>query len=72
MDATLNPLRLPHRLPRLAVLTLAVGVGSMAVSFLYLASAHPLDVLAGAAGFVAGAILVAGGVISLALGAPAR
>jgi hypothetical protein len=69
MDATLNPLRLPHRLPRLAVLTLAVGVGGMAVSFLFLASAHPLDVLAGAAGFVAGAILVAGGVISLALGA---
>ena len=34
---------------------------------LFLASAHPLDVFAGAAGFVAGAILVAGGAIALAL-----
>jgi hypothetical protein len=38
----------------------------MAVSFLFLASQHHLDVFAGAAGFVAGAVLAAAGLISLA------
>jgi hypothetical protein len=37
----------------------------MAVSFLYLASESRLDVLAGAAGFVAGSILAAAGLLSL-------
>jgi hypothetical protein len=50
-----------------AALTFAAGVGGMAISFLFLASAHPLDVLAGAAGFVAGAILAAGGLVAIAL-----
>jgi hypothetical protein len=39
----------------------------MAISFAFLASASHLDVLAGAAGFVAGAILVAGGLVSVAV-----
>jgi hypothetical protein len=39
----------------------------MAISFPFLASAHRLDVLAGAAGFVAGSILAAAGLVSLAL-----
>jgi hypothetical protein len=39
----------------------------MTVSFLFLASAHPLDVLAGAAGFVAGAVLVAAGLIAISV-----
>jgi hypothetical protein len=39
----------------------------MAISFLYLASDSRLDVIAGAAGFVAGAILVASGVVSIAV-----
>jgi hypothetical protein len=42
----------------------------MAVSFLFLASAHPLDVIAGAAGFVAGAILVGAGLIAIAVQRP--
>jgi hypothetical protein len=55
----------------LAALMLGAGVGGMAVSFLYLASAHPLDVLAGAAGFIAGAILGAGGLIAISVPRPA-
>jgi hypothetical protein len=39
----------------------------MAISFLFLASAHRLDVVAGAAGFVAGSILLAAGLVSRAL-----
>jgi len=39
----------------------------MAVSFLFLASDHPLDVTAGASGFIAGAVLVAAGLVSLAV-----
>jgi hypothetical protein len=49
----------------LSVLTLAAGVGGMVVSFLFLASQNHLDVIAGAVGFVAGAILVAAGLLSL-------
>jgi hypothetical protein len=49
----------------LTSLTFAAGVGCMAVSFLFLASMHQLDVIAGAAGFIAGSILVAGGLISI-------
>ena len=65
---TAAPVR-PTRKPvfALAALTFAAGVGGMAISFLFLASAHPLDVLAGAAGFVAGAILAAGGLVAIAL-----
>jgi hypothetical protein len=42
----------------------------MLVSFLFLASGHPLNVLAGAAGFVAGSVLVAGGLVALVLRPP--
>jgi hypothetical protein len=49
----------------LALLTFAAGAGGMIISFLYLASSHPLDVIAGAAGFVAGAILLAAGLVSI-------
>ncbi len=42
----------------------------MATSFLFLASNHPLDVTAGAAGFLAGAVLVAAGLVSIAVQKP--
>jgi hypothetical protein len=51
----------------LALLTLAAGAGGMAISFLFLASADSLDVLAGAAGFIAGAILMAAGLLTIAV-----
>jgi hypothetical protein len=51
----------------LAAVTLVAGAGGMAVSFLFLASAHHLDVIAGAAGFIAGSILAAGGLISISV-----
>src|SRR4051812_29877466 len=66
MDATCRFSRSVHQLTFLAALTFAAGVAGMCVSFLYLASAHQLDVIAGAAGFVAGAILAAGGLMSIA------
>ncbi len=49
----------------LAGLTFVAGVGGMAVSFLFLASRNHLDVIAGAAGFLAGAVLIAAGLLSL-------
>jgi hypothetical protein len=55
----------------LAALMLSAGAGGMAVSYVYLASPSRLDVLAGAAGFIAGSILVASGRRRLALGVPA-
>jgi hypothetical protein len=42
----------------------------MTVSFLFLASDHPLDVTAGASGFIAGAILVAAGLVSISVQRP--
>ena len=51
----------------LAGLTFAAGGTGMAISFTFLASNHPLDVTAGAAGFVAGSVLIAGSLISLSL-----
>lgn len=51
----------------LASATLFAGVGGMVVSFAFLASSNQLDVLAGAAGFVAGSILLAAGLIALAV-----
>jgi hypothetical protein len=51
----------------LALLTFLAGAAGMAASFLYLASDHRLDVLAGAAGFVAGSVLAAAGLLSTAL-----
>jgi hypothetical protein len=51
----------------LAALTGIAGVGGMAISFLFLASSHRLDAMAGAAGFIAGAVLVAGGLISISV-----
>ena len=51
----------------LALATFLAGAAGMAVSFLFLASEHHLDVLAGAAGFVAGSVLAAAGLLSVAL-----
>jgi hypothetical protein len=48
-------------------MSLVAGVTGMMVSYRFLASAHQLDVIAGAAGFVAGSILVAGALISIAI-----
>ncbi|HEY7311244.1 MAG TPA: hypothetical protein VH643_17920 [Gemmataceae bacterium] len=51
----------------LAVLAMLAGAGGMVVSFLFLASSSQLDVIAGAVGFLAGAILIAAGLLSLAV-----
>jgi hypothetical protein len=51
----------------LSVLTFGAGAAGMVVSFVFLSSNHPLDVTAGAAGFVAGSVLVAAGLVSLSL-----
>jgi len=56
--------------PFLAFLTLAAGAGGMAISFLFLASASHLDVIAGAAGFIAGSILTAAGLLSIVVLGP--
>src|SRR4051794_18505329 len=52
---------------RLAALTFAAGALGMGMSFVFLASSDHRDVLAGAAGFVAGAILSAAGLFALAV-----
>jgi hypothetical protein len=49
------------------LLVLASGAGGMAVSFAFLASNQEADLIAGAAGFIAGSILVAAGQLSLTL-----
>ncbi len=54
----------------LSALTFGAGAAGMIFSFAFLASNHPLDVTAGAAGFVAGAVLVAAGLVSLSLQRP--
>ena len=48
-------------------LALLAGAGGMVVSFSFLASPNYLDVIAGAVGFLAGVVLIAAGVISLAV-----
>ena len=50
-----------------AFLTLLAGVSGMALSFVFLASSSRLDVIAGGAGFVAGSVLVAAGLVSIIL-----
>ncbi len=52
-------------LSTLAAITYAAGAAGMAVSFVFLASSSRLDVLSGAAGFVAGSVLAAAGLVSL-------
>src|SRR5262245_61636214 len=47
------------------VLGVVAGTLGMAASFCFLCSRQQLDVIAGAAGFVAGAILCAGGLIAM-------
>ena len=37
------------------------------MSFVFLGSSHPLDVTAGAAGFIAGSVLVAAGLVSISI-----
>jgi hypothetical protein len=51
----------------LAPLAVLVGVIGMPASFLYLASSHNQDVLAGVAGFIAGSVLVGSGLVSMAI-----
>jgi hypothetical protein len=51
----------------LAFLTFLAGAVGMAISFLFLASTSHLDVLAGAAGFVAGSVLLAAGLLAVAV-----
>jgi hypothetical protein len=51
----------------LATLALLAGVGGMAVSFIFLASRSHLDFIAGAIGFISGSVLVAAGLLSLAI-----
>lgn len=56
---------------RLALLTFAAGLLGMAISFVFLASSDPRDVVAGAAGFVGGALLAAAALCSVAVLTPA-
>jgi hypothetical protein len=51
----------------LAVLSVLLGAAGMVLSFAFLGGAVLADVLAGSAGFVAGAVLVAAGMLSLTL-----
>jgi hypothetical protein len=51
----------------LAGLSILAGLLGMPMSFLYLASASMADITAGTSGFVAGAILIGSGIISLSL-----
>src|SRR5262245_52114709 len=51
----------------LALLALGAGAAGMVLSFWFLASRHPLDVLAGAAGLVAGSVLLGAGLLALAV-----
>jgi hypothetical protein len=44
-----------------------MGVIGMAISFAFLASANSLDVIAGGAGFIAGSVLVAAGILTEAI-----
>jgi hypothetical protein len=50
-----------------AVLLLGTGCCGMGTSFLFLASSNQLDVIAGGAGFIAGAVLATGGLIATAV-----
>lgn len=66
MDAVAQ-LRPARPVATLGCLTFVAGAVGMVISFVFLASDHPLDVTAGAAGFVAGAVLVGASLISLSL-----
>jgi hypothetical protein len=70
MNAFLRALPVRVHVGAVASTTFVAGIAGMAVSFMFLASGHPLDVLAGAAGFIAGSILVAAGLLSIALRPP--
>lgn len=58
-------------LPRVCLILSATavvsGISGMALSFLFLAMAHMEDITAGVAGFVAGALFVASGLLSLTM-----
>jgi hypothetical protein len=56
-----------RRLLLLSALAVGAGTAGMAVSFCFLASVHRLDVIAGASGFVAGAVLIGAGLVTLAV-----
>jgi hypothetical protein len=51
----------------LSFLAALSGVMGMAMSFLFLGSGDPNDVRAGAAGFVAGSVLIGSGLLSLTI-----
>jgi hypothetical protein len=51
----------------LSVLVLVAGAGGMTISFLYLGSLRDSDVVAGGVGFIAGSVLLAAGLLSLAV-----
>jgi hypothetical protein len=51
----------------LAVGAILAGMAGMLLSYLYLASSHPADIASGQSGFVAGAVLIGSGLVSLSL-----
>jgi hypothetical protein len=67
MNALERPLPSGKSVLGLAALTFVAGTAGMAISFAFLASASHLDVIAGAAGFVAGSILSASGLLAIAV-----
>src|SRR5690348_13837733 len=67
MNTLARPLSSMRTILALAGLTFIAGTSGMAVSFVFLSSASNLDVIAGAAGFVAGSVLAASGLLSIAV-----
>ena len=57
---------LPGWYKTLAILSVVVGVGGMCLSFLFMTFGSQADIIAGGAGFIAGAILIGSGLIALA------
>jgi hypothetical protein len=51
----------------LAGLVTLAGCAGMLLSFMFLGSSNPADIAAGQAGFVAGAVLIGSGLVSLTL-----
>lgn len=51
----------------LSGLAILAGCGGMVASFLFMTSQNMADVTAGGAGFIAGAVLLGAGLVSLAL-----
>ena len=59
--------RLEGACAAIAAVCICLGVLGMVLSFFFLASGRSADLTAGMSGFIAGSVLIAGGLISLTL-----